>query len=90
MCCGQVRMTAFCPDCGAALDNPLAQLLAHVCKQAAVTAARANRIREAVSNDVQKLSDRRGRRIQRIYALADKWRRWEEALRAVVERGRQA
>lgn len=82
MCCGKERLTAFCSECGKALAlGPLGELLSHVERQLRVAELRMERSKEyrtpgANEHDV--------RFWEREELTAARWRRWAEALRAVV------
>jgi len=75
-CCGKLRTTKFCPDCGAKLgETPtLDQLLAH-CRK--TQAAHESRMTTWLEQGNQKEVDSQAR-------AANKWRAWADALEALI------
>lgn len=89
-CCGALRTSRFCPECGKELvTSPLADLLAH-CRQGE------RKLRAEAKNwrDTAQHPDQRGRtdgypqrceeRAAHVDRRADRWKGWIDALAAVV------
>jgi len=98
-CCGEVRTSAFCPDCGRALQptGTLHSLLKH-CRTrcSAIRKEREYFIREQQRAGIEKrmfewmgvcrTSKWLGVRHERREKAAAKWQGWVETLEAVIEK----
>jgi len=88
-CCGRERMTAYCPDCGKALDyrGVLGGLLDHI---AARVRQHKNRVAFWQARVAEhKYSDEGLVRVKRCVAAEQhvlaKWRSWDAALKKLLE-----
>ncbi len=85
-CCGEQRNTAYCPDCGAKIDETDLASLLRYCRstlkviRGSLEMARKRTEREAGSEA------RRKKRIAAYEKTVEKWSKWIVALEAAIKR----
>jgi hypothetical protein len=93
-CCGEVRTSLYCPDCGKALaDTPILSLLAHLRAVAKSRRSEAARLRrEATYRGKQGKADVEAEFLDgasRVDRVAEKWEAWAAAVEALMNPSRE-
>ncbi len=79
ICCGEERLTPFCPQCGKKPGGVLGDLLAHVASLCASWEERVSGWKDPEEGD-----ERRKETYARMRRNRDKWLSWKLALEAVL------
>jgi hypothetical protein len=84
-CCGEERLTRFCPECGQELGSAgLRTLLDHLKRNLNPLVERAVRWRQALEEDPGDNPERFRRRLERVEKRRDKWQSWVNAVEQAI------